>query len=1049
MNSRRRSVVRLGVVLALILSAQQVLPSSSPAYGTTGSNPVVTENQLPGTTEWRLTKSADDMSKQIKGYASATSISISETITFFVTVSPQQAYSIDIYRIGYYQGSGGRLLEHVEGLSGVSQPTCPTDTATGMISCNWSPSYTLSVPITWTSGIFVAKLTNSQNFQNYILFTVRDDNRTSDLLYQQSVTTYQAYNNYPNDVPAGSSVPATGKSLYDFNSSTTRTSLGTQRAVKVSYDRPYRNDGSMHFLEFEVYFVRWLEQSGYDVTYSTNVDTDMNGARLRDHKGFLSVGHDEYWSKAMFDAAAAARDHGTSLGFFGGNSVYWQIRFEPSATGQPNRVQVCYKDPDLDPVKDSTTTMRWRDPQVARPEQQLMGGMTIGQQKEGSPASYVVTNSSHWVYAGTGLQDGDKIPGIVGYEADRYVNGYTAPTVAAGTYFTLSSSPFTTTNNITQYQQSTIYQAPSGSWVFGAGTIQWSWGLYNDEIQAYADPRIQEMTTNILNRFAAGTMPLPTAPTSFTATPSTSSVHLTWTNNATDADNYILDRSSTPTFDVLNSTTLPPTATSYDDTQLAADVYYYRIRAVNANGNSPYVNASAATTSYTGLVNKRSTLLANWRLGESSGTTAWDKTGTYNGAYFGTPGLGAAGALANDPDSAVEFNGSTRVNLPKLPIAVDFTLEGWTYLTSTSNTNNTLYGGNSTIRILARPGQPNSTTTAYAGIWLNGTEYVLQPSVTVSNVNTWVHWALTRDGNILTLYRNGVAVGQRIDLPATAAANLSGNIGQQIGGAYNLTGRIDEVAVYNRVLSASEVADDYVAGLNGLTPPPPMSPSTAYRDAILNESSLQSYWRLGETSGTVATDSKATRNGTYLNGAGLGAAGAVSNDPNTAVAFNGTNHKVSLPALPAMTDFTIEGWTNLTNAASTNNTMYGTNGNVRLLARPGTSGTTSAYAGVWLNGTEYYVQPVGPASNVNSWVHWVVTREGSTLTLYRNAVQIGQRTDLPGTATANLSGWIGAQSGNAYYLSGSIDEVAIYGGALSAASITRHYQAALAGPPPG
>jgi hypothetical protein len=441
--------------------------------------------------------------------------------------------------------------------------------------------------------------------------------------------------------------------------------------------------------------------------------------------------------------------------------------------------------------------------------------------------------------------------------------------------------------------------------------------------------------------------------------------------------------------------------------------------------------------------------LANWRLGETTGTTAWDGTGSYNGSYVGGPGYGAAGAINHDPDTSVTFNGSTNeVTVPSLPTTVNFTIEGWSYLTSTANVNHTVYGGNSSVRILARPGPPVSSSTGYAGVWLNGTEYVLQPSITGSNVNTWVHWALTRDGNLLTFYRNGVAIGERSDLPATAPADLSGYIGAQIGGAYFLTGRIDEVAIYRAVLTGDDIADDYAAGINGIAPAPQGPPSTSYRATVLGESSLAAYWRLGETTGTAAADSKGTATGTYVNGVTLGTQGAVINDPNAAATFNGTNQRVSLPAITTATDFSIEGWSYLTNASSTNNTVYGTNNNVRLMARPGASGTTAAYAGVWLNGTEYYLQPNSPASNLNTWVHWVLTRQGSTLSLYRNASLIGQRTDLPATAAANISGFIGAQGGSAYFLAGSIDDVSVYRSALSSATVTKHYQAALSGPAP-
>jgi hypothetical protein len=228
------------------------------------------------------------------------------------------------------------------------------------------------------------------------------------------------------------------------------------------------------------------------------------------------------------------------------------------------------------------------------------------------------------------------------------------------------------------------------------------------------------------------------------------------------------------------------------------------------------------------------------------------------------------------------------------------------------------------------------------------------------------------------------------------------------------------------------------------------SPSSSYYSLVTADPALRAYWRLGEASGTVAADTTGTYNGTYVNKPTLGSPGAIANDPNTAVTFNGTSQRITLPPLPSAGDFTIEGWTYLTNSSVNNNTVYGNVGSVRLLARPGT-GTyrTAAYAGVTLNGTEYVLQPSSPASNINTWVYWVVTRHGSTLTLYRNGVQIAQRTDLPATATANISGYIADQANGNYYLTGRIDDVAIYASALTASTVASHYQGALHGPAPG
>jgi hypothetical protein len=239
-------------------------------------------------------------------------------------------------------------------------------------------------------------------------------------------------------------------------------------------------------------------------------------------------------------------------------------------------------------------------------------------------------------------------------------------------------------------------------------------------------------------------------------------------------------------------------------------------------GTSPSsFTVTAGAPSYFSLVTSDPTLLAYWRLGETSGTTATDVTGAHNGTYVSQPALGSVGAIVNDPDTSVTFNGtSQRVKLPSLPSAQDFSIEGWTYLTDSSVNNNALYGNAGTVRLLARPGTGAHRTAAYAGVTLNGTEYVLQPNGPASNINTWVYWVVTRHGSTLTLYRDGVQIGQRTDLPATATASISGYIADQANGAYHLTGRVDDVALYASALAASTVASHYQAALNGPAPGP-------------------------------------------------------------------------------------------------------------------------------------------------------------------------------------------------------------------------------------
>ena len=555
----RKGIVTTFMLLTLLIPGI----ARSPVTATAADNPIVTENQQPGSSGWQLgSMIAYDTVNQIKGYASATSVPQGSSLTLYVTVNPAQSYSIDVYRIGWYGGLGGRLRLHAGPIDGVTQPTCPTDATTGMIACNWSPGYSFTIPSDWTSGVYLAVLTNADGYQNDVVFVVRDG-RPASLLFQHAVNTDEAYNNWPND-------GVTGKSLYDYNSAGANTVAGSPRAVKVSFDRPFANNGAGLFLNWEIQLVRWLERSGYDVTYSTDVDTHANGSELRNHKAFLSTGHNEYWSNEMVNAAASARDAGVNLAFFGADPVYRQIRYESSAAGVANRVLVFYKDAGLDPVQGSTTTTQFRDDPVNRPEQVLVGVQFTSEVPWGSNAPHVVTNSASWVYAGTGLQDGDGVPGIVGYEMDRYEPGYPGPN--ATTWTLLSRSPFTDSGGNADYSNSSIYQAPSGAFVFATGTMSWSWGLDSFDnagirTNVPTDTRIQQTTANILNTFLVGSGVLHDLKVTAPAT-TTAGQPFTVTVTAEDAQgNPVTSYSGTIHFastDTTAGVVLPPDSTLVD-----------------------------------------------------------------------------------------------------------------------------------------------------------------------------------------------------------------------------------------------------------------------------------------------------------------------------------------------------------------------------------------------------------------------------------------------------------------------------------------------------
>jgi hypothetical protein len=248
------------------------------------SNPIVLENQKVGTTNWRIANPVSTVTPEIVGYAGATSVNLGGSLSMKVHLAQSGQYQIDVYRLGYYAGAGGRLVASSGTLSGGPQGACNvTDTSTRLIECLWNTSYTLSVTgPDWTTGMYVANLTAAASGkQSQIWFIVRDDASHSDVLFQSSFNTFQAYNNFGTNA---------NYSLYGFNST------GGIPAVKVSFDRPFAQVSTDtqrydNMLKYEYNMVRWVESQGYDVSYITDVDTHLNAAQLLLHKVYLTGGY--------------------------------------------------------------------------------------------------------------------------------------------------------------------------------------------------------------------------------------------------------------------------------------------------------------------------------------------------------------------------------------------------------------------------------------------------------------------------------------------------------------------------------------------------------------------------------------------------------------------------------------------------------------------------------------------------------------------------------------------------------------------------------------
>jgi len=459
------------------------------------------ENDRLGSRDWILERTRVDpetgwRSAAIEGYVSRTRVFAGEWIDVHVSTDPGEPFDIEFYRLGFYGGLGGRRVGGIAGLKGEPR-ALPVVGERRLRECGWPVTARWQVPPDAVSGVYLGRMrTRRSGLESYVVFVVRD-RRQAGLMFQCSDHTWQAYNRWPDHF-----------SLYDN---------GVERwwwggGVRVSFDRPYArycqifnqplSQGSGEFLLWEFPVAFWLEQQGYDVTYVSNQDTHADPRGLRRAKGFLSVGHDEYWTLEMFRNVQAAVGNGLNVAFLSGNAVCGRIRHGtgPRADRSFERVGV------FGPPGGTREFVAMASLPHERPyAHELVGAHSTGPVTGG--ADWTCRKPGHWLFEGTGMKDGDSIPGIVGWEW----HGDPAPipgleVVASGATQDAPGKP-----NGGEFT-ATLYPGPKGNVVFNAATIWWGDGL--SEPPGYMRPsvyttprgpddRVRQITRNLLGRFLA------------------------------------------------------------------------------------------------------------------------------------------------------------------------------------------------------------------------------------------------------------------------------------------------------------------------------------------------------------------------------------------------------------------------------------------------------------------------------------------------------------------------------------------------------------------
>jgi hypothetical protein len=504
-SQRRRWTRCLACGFALLLTSATTLPAAE-----RDPDLIRRENAKPGSTDWQLTRVRLDSqtsvrSSLVEGYCSRQSVAAGDTLDILVSTNPPQKLTIEIFRTGYYGGRGTRLMTTLGPFDGIKQPT-PEPGEKSLHECKWKPTTSLTIPADWPSGVYLGRLNTHPPdetvapWQSYVVFIVKDD-RPADILLQCSDNTWQAYNQWPSNF-----------SVYTHPK-------GNQGPwADVSFDRPYGryaqatgvvnaplSVGSGEWLIFEFPLAYFLEQHGYDVTYCSNSDL-LTPDRALKTKCFISLAHDEYWDIRQYESALKLREAGVDLLFLSGNAVCWVTPLRPGFDGRPNRIMfrggpyggdyqyAVNREKDHGPF-----------PHRGPDEGYLMGARNVEPVNGGG--DWVCVKPEHWMFAGTGMKAGDRIPGLIGWEyhGDPPKDIPGLEIVGEGTALVGGVRP--------QKWTATIYPGPKGNFVFNASTIFWSQGLSSPPGHVLPwshwtrphgpDERVQRITHNLLRRAIA------------------------------------------------------------------------------------------------------------------------------------------------------------------------------------------------------------------------------------------------------------------------------------------------------------------------------------------------------------------------------------------------------------------------------------------------------------------------------------------------------------------------------------------------------------------
>ncbi|MES2734300.1 MAG: LamG-like jellyroll fold domain-containing protein, partial [Bacteroidota bacterium] len=413
------------------------------------------------------------------------------------------------------------------------------------------------------------------------------------------------------------------------------------------------------------------------------------------------------------------------------------------------------------------------------------------------------------------------------------------------------------------------------------------------------------------------------------------------------------------------------------------------------------------------------------------------KNGTVNGATLTVDRFGNA-------NSAYSFDGNNdHISIPPNNLQNNnYTYSLWANVSAFPSDGET-------FRMLSIGGPGGDQDVSLSNSYVNtskgwdGAGYNIGGSVTnysvgsLPTLNTWNYITVTRDNSSIKLYINGQLAGSASTNglnPYYGNGLVQAIIGSRSTLVQPFNGAIDDIRIYNRALSATEVTELYT------------HPSTCEPAPDLQQGLLACYPFTGNANDLSGTGNNGTVKGATLTTDRFG-------NLNSAYSFDGIDDQINIsPNNLLNNNYTYSVWGKASSipAAQSAGVLFsvGQSGgdqgvslnNVYLGAN-----TSVGWVGGGINQNSQYTAAVaGSLPNVNTWYHITVTRTNFSASLFVNGQLVStalSNSSLPRYTINGAQGRIGTRSNEIQFFNGAIDDIRIYNRALSTAEVTLLYNA--------